>query len=49
MSIFRDKHAVKNRNTNVYKQSFGRVEQCKYLGTNQTNYNSIHEEIRSRL
>jgi len=31
MSIFREKHVGKNRNIKVYKQSFERAEQFKYL------------------
>ena len=29
--------------------SFERVEQFRYMGTTQTNQNSIQEEIKSRL
>jgi hypothetical protein len=37
-------HSIKTDNS-----SFGRDEEFKYLGTNLTNQNSIHEEIKSRL
>jgi len=33
----------------VYKNTFDRVEEFKYLGTTLTNQNSIAEEIKSRL
>ena len=34
---------------NTDNSSFERVEHFKYLGTNLTNQNSVHEEIQSRL
>ena len=33
----------------IDNSTFERVEECKYLGTNLTNQNSIAEEIKSRL
>jgi len=33
----------------IIRNSFERVEEFKYLGTNLTNQNSIQEEIKSRL
>jgi len=45
----RGQKAGKSRNTKIDNNSFERVEEFKYLGTNLTNQNSIQEEIKSRL
>jgi hypothetical protein len=41
--------AGQNHNIKIHSKSFERVEEFKYLGTTQTNRNSIHEDIKSRL
>jgi hypothetical protein len=45
----RDQDAGQNHNKETGNNSLERVEQVKYLGTNLTNQNSMHEEITSRL
>jgi len=45
----RDQNAGRSHNIKTDNSSFERVEQFKYLGTNETNRNSIQEEIKSRL
>jgi len=45
----RDQHAGQNRHKKDGSKSFERVEQFKYLGTNITNLNFIHEDSKSRL
>jgi hypothetical protein len=45
----RNQNAGQNHNTQIDSKSCERVEEFKYLGTNLTNRNSIHEEIKSRL
>ena len=45
----RDQDAGQNQNTETGNNSFEKVEQVKYLRTNLTNQNSMHEEITSRL
>jgi hypothetical protein len=39
----RDQNAGQHRNTKIESKSFEMVEQFRYLGTNLTNQNSIHE------
>ena len=48
MTMSRDQNAGQNHNVKIDKL-LERVEQCKYLGPNLTNQNSIQEEIKSRL
>jgi len=45
----RDQNAGQNHNTETGNNTFDRVVQVKYLGTNLTNQNSMHQEITSRL
>jgi hypothetical protein len=47
--MFRDQHAGRNHNINIYNSSFARVEDFKYLGKTLTNQNSIQEEMKSIL
>ena len=49
MVMFRDQNARRSHSMTSDNSSFGKVEECKYLGTNLTNQNSIQEEIKSRL
>jgi hypothetical protein len=49
MFMSRDQNAVQNGYIQIGNSSFETVEQFKYFGTNLTNQNSIHEEIKSRL
>jgi len=49
MVMFRDQNAGRSHSMNTDNSSFGKVEECIYLGTNLTNQNSIQEEIKSRL
>jgi hypothetical protein len=44
-----DQNAGRSHSTKIDNNTFERVEQVKYLGTNLTNQNSITEEIKSRL
>jgi len=46
MVMSRDKNAGQSHGMKTDNNSFERVEEFKYLGTNQ---NSIQEEIKSRL
>jgi len=41
--------AGRRQNIKIDNSSFERVEEFKYLGTMQTNQNSIQEEIKKRL
>ena len=45
----RDQNAVRSHSLKIGNNSFERVEEFKYLGTNLTNQNSIQEEIKSSL
>jgi len=51
MVMSQNQRAVQNHDIYIYRgnKSFERVEHFKYLGTSQTNQNSIHEEIKCRL
>ena len=49
MVMSRDQNAGRSHSMNTDNSSFGKVEECIYLGTNLTNQNSIQEEIKSRL
>jgi hypothetical protein len=49
MVTFRDQNAGRSQNIKTDNTSCEMVEHLKYLGTNLTNQNSIHEEIKSRL
>jgi UDP-galactopyranose mutase len=49
MVISHELHAGQNHNIKGHNKSFERVEEFKYLGTNLTNQNCIHEEIKSRV
>ena len=46
MVMSRDQSAGRNHSVRIDNSTFERVEEFKYLGTNQ---NSIPEEIKSRL
>ena len=45
----REQNAGGSHSIKIDNSSFERVEQFKYLGTNLTNQNSIHEKIKSVL
>jgi hypothetical protein len=45
----RDQNAGRNHSIKTDNSPLERVEESKYLGTNLTNQNSIHEEVKSRL
>jgi ribosomal protein L30E len=45
----RDQNAGRSHNINIENTLFERVEEGKYLGTNETGQNSIQEEIKSSL
>jgi len=49
MVMSRDQDAGRSHSIENDKSSFEWVEEFKYLGTNLTNQNSTHEEIKSRL
>jgi hypothetical protein len=49
MVMSRNQNAGQNYNIKLDNKSFERVEQFKYLGTTQTNRNSIQEEFTSRM
>jgi hypothetical protein len=49
MAMSRNQKAGQNHNIKRDNKSFERAEQFKYLGTTQTNRNSIQEEIKSRM
>ena len=49
MVMFRDQNARRNQSIKTDNSSFGRVDDCKYLGTSLTNQNFIQEEIKSGL
>ena len=49
MIMSRDQHARQNYVLKISNKSFDRLEHFRYLGTNLTIQNSIHEEIKSRL
>jgi hypothetical protein len=49
MVVSRDQNAERRRSIKTDNSSSERVERFKCLGTNLTNYNSIQEEIKSRL
>jgi hypothetical protein len=44
MVMSRDQNAGRSHDIKTGNSSFERVEQLRYLGTNQTNQNSIQEE-----
>jgi hypothetical protein len=47
--LSRDQNAAQIGDIQIGNKSFETVEKFKYVGTTQTNQNSIHEEIKSRL
>jgi len=49
MDMSRDQNAGRNQSVRMDNNTFERVEEFKYLGTDLTNQNSILEEIKSRL
>jgi hypothetical protein len=49
MVISRDPNAERSHVLNIDSNSFGRLEDLKYLVTSVTDQNSIQEEIKSRL
>jgi len=44
-----DQNAGQSHSMKTDNSSFERLGEFKYLGTNLTNQNSIHEKIKSRL
>ena len=49
MVMSRDQNAGRTHSVRIDNNTFERVEESKYLGTNLKNQNSIPEEIKSRL
>jgi len=49
MVMSRDQNAGRSHNIKTDNSSLERVEECKYLGSNSTNQNSIQGEIKSRV
>jgi hypothetical protein len=49
MVMSHDQNTGQNGNIQIGTKLSKIVEQCKYFATTQTYYNSIHEEIKSRL
>ena len=49
MVMYRDQNAGRSHSVSTDNNTFERVEEFKYLGTNLTNQNFILEEIKSRL
>jgi hypothetical protein len=49
MVMSRDQNAGQNGYIQIGNESFETVKQFKYLGTNLTIQNCIHEKIKSRL
>ena len=49
MVMSRDQNAGRIHSVRIDNNTFERVEEFKYLGTNLTNQNSIAEEIKSRV
>ena len=47
--MYRDQNAGRSQNMKINNDSFERVEELKYLGTNLTNQNYTQEEIKSGL
>ena len=45
----RDQNAERSHNIKIDNNSFERVDEFRYLGTNLTDQNSVQEEIKSRL
>ena len=49
MTVSRDQNTGRIHSMKMDNSSTERVEDFKYLGTNLTNQNSVHEEIKCRL
>jgi hypothetical protein len=49
MVMSRDQNAGQGSNIQIGNKSFETLKEFEHLGTNVTNQNSIHEEIKSRL
>jgi predicted transcriptional regulator len=49
MIMSRYPNSGQNQNVRIANESFERVATFKYLGTELTNQNDIHDEIKSRL
>jgi hypothetical protein len=49
MAMFRDQNAGRSHNIKTDNNSFERVDELKYFGTNIRNQNSIQKELYSRL
>ena len=49
MVMSRDQNAGRSHNVKTGNNSFERVEQSRYLGTNIVDRNSIQEEIKSKF
>jgi hypothetical protein len=47
--MYQDQHAGQKHYIKISNNYLESVEQFRYLRTNLTNQNSIHEEIKSRL
>jgi len=47
MVMSRDQNAGYSHNMKIDNRSFEMLEEFKYLGTNVTNQNYIHDEIKS--
>jgi hypothetical protein len=49
MLMSRYRNSGQNQDIRTANESFENVATFKYLGTNLTNQNDIHDEIKSRL
>jgi hypothetical protein len=49
MIMSRHPNSGQNQKIRIANESFENVAEFKYLGTMLTNYNDIHDEIKSRL
>jgi hypothetical protein len=49
MIMSRHQNSGQNQNIRIANESFENVAKFKYIGTTLTNYNDIHDDIKSRL